>query len=127
MFIRPCYKKSNGKKLAYWALMESYRTVKGPRQRVVAYLGQLQDATREGVKQAATGKNKPKFVQPQLFDEDTIEPEWVEVNANGVRVENEKISGGPSPCPGTRQAPRPRRFFETTFTALCELRILNYE
>jgi len=95
MFIKPCYKKSNGKKLAYWALVESYRTAKGPRHRVVAYLGQLQEATRQGVKQAAEGKNKPKFVQAQLFDEDTIEPEWVEINTNGVRVENEKIFGGP--------------------------------
>ncbi len=75
MFIRPCYKKSNGKKLAYWALVETYRTAKGPRQRVVAYLGQLQEATRKGVKQAAEGKGKPKFVQAQLFDEDAIEPE----------------------------------------------------
>ncbi len=95
MFIKPCYKKSNGKKLAYWALVESYRTAKGPRHRVVAYLGQLQEATRQGVKQAAEEKNKPKFIQAQLFDEDTIEPEWVEINASGVRVENEKVFGGP--------------------------------
>jgi len=38
MFIKPCYKKSNGKKLAYWGLVESYRTAKGPRRRIVAYL-----------------------------------------------------------------------------------------
>jgi len=107
--------------------VESYRTAKEPRHRVVAYLGQLQEATRQGVKQAAEGKNKPKFVQAQLFDEDTIEPEWGKINASGIRVENEKIFGGPSPCLGTYQTPRPRRFFETTFTALCELRITNYE
>jgi hypothetical protein len=41
MFIRPCYRRKNGKRHAYWALMESYRTERGPRQRVVAYLGQL--------------------------------------------------------------------------------------
>ena len=34
MFIKPYYKKTNGKKLAYWALVESYRTAKGPRQRI---------------------------------------------------------------------------------------------
>jgi hypothetical protein len=38
MFIRPCYRGKNGKRHAYWALMESYRTERGPRQRVVAYL-----------------------------------------------------------------------------------------
>ena len=46
MFIRPIYIKSKGKRLAYWALVESYRTEKGPRQRTVAYLGQLKDSTR---------------------------------------------------------------------------------
>jgi transposase len=93
MFIRPCYKKSNGKKLAYWALVESYRTEKGPRQRIVAYLGQLKDATRLGIKRAAEGKET--FVQARLFGDDQVEPEWVEINANGVRVENEKAFGGP--------------------------------
>ena len=44
MFIRPCYRQKNGKQHAYWALMESYRTERGPRQRVVAYLGRLDEA-----------------------------------------------------------------------------------
>ena len=95
MFIKPCTKKSNGKKLAYWALVESYRTAKGPRHRVVAYLGQLNEATRQGVKQAAEAKDNPRFVQARLFNDDQVEPEWVEINANGVRVENEKAFGGP--------------------------------
>ena len=46
MFIRPCYRKKNGKRHAYWALVESYRTERGPRQRVVAYLGQLDEKGR---------------------------------------------------------------------------------
>ena len=105
MFIKPCYKKSNGKKLAYWALVESYRTVKGPRHRIVAYLGQLKDATRRGIKQAAEDHGKPQFVQARLFNDNQLnnsqlndtqlEPEWVEINTNGVRVENEKSFGGP--------------------------------
>jgi len=100
MFIKPCYKKSNGKKLAYWALVESYRTAKGPRHRIVAYLGQLKAGTQRGIKQAAEGKDKPQFVQARLFgdgelDHNTLEPEWVEINANGIRVENEKSFGGP--------------------------------
>jgi len=96
MFIRPCYKKSKGKRLAYWALVESYRTEKGPRQRVVAYLGQLKDSTRKGVKQAAQQKGNAQFIQAKLFDNnEQLEPEWIEVNANGIRVENEKAFGGP--------------------------------
>ena len=95
MFIRPCYKKSNGKKLAYWALVESYRTERGPRQRVIAYLGQLEEPKRKGVKKAAEGKSKPKFVQTKLFDDGKLEPECLEINANAVRVENEKSFGEP--------------------------------
>ena len=94
MFIRPCYKKSNGKKLAYWALVESYRTERGPRQRIVAYLGQLEEPKRKCIKKAAEGKCKPEFVQAKFFDDDELEPEWIEINANAVRVENEKAFGG---------------------------------
>ena len=48
MFIRPCYRKKDGRRHAYWALVESYRTERGPRQRTVAYLGQLDEADRLG-------------------------------------------------------------------------------
>ena len=91
MFIRPCYRTKNGKRHAYWALMESYRTERGPRQRVVAYLGQLDESQREGVKQAAEGRQGSH--QKRLFDE--ARPEWVEVDAKRVRVENRRDFGGP--------------------------------
>ena len=96
MFIRPCYRKKNGKRHAYWALVESYRTERGPRQRVVAYLGQLKDTKRRGVKRAAEGKKKASYQQLQLFDHNAqLEPEWVEVDTANVRVENELAFGGP--------------------------------
>ena len=63
MFIRPYYRKKDGKRHAYWALVESYRTDRGPRQRVVAYLGQLEDERRRGVKRAAEGKKNIALVQ----------------------------------------------------------------
>jgi transposase len=95
MFIRPCYRKIKGKRQAYWALVESYRTERGPRQRTVAWLGKLKDAERAGVKQAAEGGKKSSFAQLQLFDhEDNPEPEWVEVDAARVRVENQLDFGG---------------------------------
>ena len=53
MFLRPHYRRKNGKRHAYWALVESYRTERGSRQRVVAYLGQLDEAQRLGVHEAA--------------------------------------------------------------------------
>lgn len=96
MFIRPCYKRKNGKKHAYWALVESYRTERGPRQRVVSYLGRLKEAERLGVKQAAQGKRGSVFKQLQLFDAfNQPEPQWVEIDTAGVRVENELEFGGP--------------------------------
>jgi hypothetical protein len=109
MFIRPTYIKSKGKRLAYWSLVESYRTAKGPRQRIIAYLGKIEEAKRKGVKQAAEG-NKPNWIQAQLFDNDnTLEAEWVEIDANGVRVENEKAFGGPWLAKSSGLGDEPRR------------------
>jgi transposase len=91
MFLRPCYRNKNGKRHAYWALMESYRTERGPRQRVVAYLGQLDKRGRLGVKEAAEGRRRSR--QKRLFDD--VQPQWVEVDASRVRVENCRDFGGP--------------------------------
>src|SRR4030042_1867508 len=95
MFIRPCYRKIKGKRQAYWALVESYRTECGPRQRTVAWLGRLKDSERAGVKRAAEGGKNSPYAQLQLFDhEDNPEPEWVEVDTARVRVENQLDFGG---------------------------------
>jgi len=91
MFLRPCYRRKNGKRHAYWALMESYRTERGPRQRLVAYLGQLDERGRLGVKEAAEGRGRSR--QKRLFDD--VQPQWVEVDASRVRVENCRDFGGP--------------------------------
>ena len=91
MFLRPCYRRKNGKRHAYWALMESYRTERGPRQRVVAYLGQLDERGRLGVKAAAEGRRRSR--QKRLFDD--VQPQWIEVDASRVRVENCRDFGGP--------------------------------
>ena len=91
MFIRPCYRRKDGKRHAYWALMESYRTERGPRQRVVAYLGQLDEPHRLGVKEAAEGKAGAR--QKRLFND--VRPQWVEVDVKRVRVENRRDFGGP--------------------------------
>ncbi len=91
MFIRPCYRTKDGKRHAYWALCESYRTQRGPRQRVVAYLGQLDERGRLGVQDAADGRRPGQ--QKRLFDD--VRPQWVEVDASQVRVENDRRFGGP--------------------------------
>ena len=91
MFIRPCYRTKDGKRHAYWALVESYRTERGPRQRVVAYLGQLDEAGRLGVREAAVGSSAVR--QRTLFEETPLQ--WVQVDPRGVRVENCRQFGGP--------------------------------
>jgi len=95
MFIRPCYRRKDGRRHAYWALVESYRTERGPRQRTVAYLGQLDEAGRLGVKRAAKGNNNAIAQQLQLWEDDSPAPEWVEVDTKAVRVENQRGFGGP--------------------------------
>jgi len=95
MFIRPCYRRKDGRRHAYWALVESYRSERGPRQRTIAYLGQLDEAGRLGVKRAVKGNKKPAEQQLQLWEGDSPAPEWVEVDTAGVRVENQLALGGP--------------------------------
>ena len=75
----------------YWELVESYRTERGPRQRVVAYLGDVSEGNRLGMQQAASGTTGSW--QNRLFDEEG-EPEWVEVDTRRVRVEGVRDFGG---------------------------------
>ena len=99
MFIRQCFRTQNGRRYAYWALVESYRSERGPRQRVVAWLGKIDEAGRLGVQQAAEGKSDADAFATQrtLFDEDgaPTKPRWVEVDPAAVRVENCRQFGGP--------------------------------
>ena len=93
----------DGKRHAYWALVESYRTERGPRQRVVSYLGRLDEDGRLGVQEAATARAEDKNGQQRLpFGDDAspdespdVQPRWVSVNASAVRVENCVQFGGP--------------------------------
>lgn len=93
MFLRPHFRTVDGQRRAYWALVESVRTERGPRQRVVAYLGGLDKAGRLGVHQAAdpsSGAND----QPSLFEDDAP-LRYVRVDVSKVRVENCREFGGP--------------------------------
>jgi len=90
MYLRRCYRRKDGKRHAYWALVESYRTNRGPRQRVVAWLGVMDERGRLGVQRCA---EKNTAYQTGLFT--TTEPEWVEVDVKRVRVERSRNFGGP--------------------------------
>ncbi len=92
MYLRKCRLKVGGDRKDYWQLVESYRTERGPRQRVVAYLGDLDEAVRVGVREAACG-NCERIHQQELFRES--KPCWVEVDASRVKVERTRFFGGP--------------------------------
>ena len=48
MFLKRMTRRVGRKRLAYWALVESVRTDRGPRQRVVAHLGELRAGEESG-------------------------------------------------------------------------------
>jgi transposase len=91
MFLRRCERRKDGKVHSYWALVESYRTKKGSRQRVVTYLGELKPSEHSGWAQLGRrldGKQRP---QPSLFDPPPVEEAGddapVLVQLKGVRLE----------------------------------------
>jgi len=91
MYLRRCYRQKDGKRHGYWALVESYRTSRGPRQRVVAYLGEMDAAGRLGLHQQAAGR--AAVAQRRLFGD--VEPQWVEVDLKRIAVERKRAFGGP--------------------------------
>jgi transposase len=95
MFLRPHYRRRNGQREAYWALVESYRTERGPRQRTVAYLGLMDEAGRLGIQEAADPPPLSRHRQQELFPQVRTQPRFVEVDRTRVRVENCRQFGGP--------------------------------
>jgi Transposase DDE domain len=92
MFLRRCQRRRAGKIHTYWALVESYRTKKGSRQRVVTYLGELRPSERSGwaeLGQRLDGHRRPR---PSLFDPPAADQpesdEPVLVNLKGIRLEH---------------------------------------
>jgi transposase len=86
MFLRRVGAKK-GEPGRHWALVESSRTSRGPRQRVVAYIGDVEEELRLGVKHAADSQPG----QSELFA--PKQPEWVEVDARRVYVERARSFG----------------------------------
>jgi transposase len=91
MFLRRCQRRKDGKVHTYWALVESYRTKKGSRQRVVTYLGELKPSERSGWAQLGQRLDRRQRPQPALFDPpagaDAADDEPVLVQLKGVRLE----------------------------------------
>ena len=68
------------------------RTAKGPRQQIVAYLGDLDETGRLGVQRAAD-TDDPSTQQRAMFD--PPQPRYVEVDLSAVVVERVRKFGGP--------------------------------
>ena len=91
MFLRRCVRRKSGKRHTYWALVESIRTVKGSRQRLVAYLGELSKSEKNGWAQLCRRLNKEQRPRPALFDpphyEDPADDEPVLVKLKNIRLQ----------------------------------------
>jgi transposase len=97
MFLRRFQRRKSGKVHSYFALVESYRTAKGSRQRIVSYLGELEPGEENGWAQLGRGLDGKPPPSPTLFDveaDDNVgadETVWVELR--GVRMERLRAFG----------------------------------
>jgi transposase len=92
MFLRRCMRRKNGKPHTYWALVESYRTARGSRQRLVAYLGELKRTEQSGWAQLGrrlSGKQRPQcsLFDPPHYDDPADKEEPVLVRLKGVTLD----------------------------------------
>ena len=96
MFLRRYERKKNGKGHVYWALVESIRTARGSRQKVVAYLGDVKPRQQTGWAALGRRLDRKDRPHPSLFDPPTY-PEPAEdlalVRIKGVRLERQRDFG----------------------------------
>ena len=96
MYLRRHDKKADGEEYGYWSLVESVRTARGPRQRIVATIGKLPGLDKEErvgweeIGRILTGK---EHQQDSLFEKAEEPPSWAMVNINGVSVERLRSFG----------------------------------
>jgi transposase len=96
MFLKRLERRKNGKKHTYWALVESYRTARGSRHRVVAYLGALKKRERNGWSHLGRRLDKKDRPSPTLFDPPSYpEPDddLELVRIKGIRLERMRDFG----------------------------------
>lgn len=89
MYLRRNGKSLDGEKYGYWTLVESVRTARGPRQRIVATIGKLPGLDKEeriGWEEIGCILNgKPR--QGSIFEQPEEPPSWATVDINRVSVE----------------------------------------
>jgi transposase len=108
MFLRRKNKSARGVGYSYWSLCETYRTARGPRQRVVASLGKLDEPEAAQLAQGwadlsalLAGEPAPKPAAAPYLPElappppaaPPPPPRWEQVDVRGVRVERTRDFG----------------------------------
>ena len=95
MYLKRSRRQKRGETYESWSLVESVRTARGPRQRVVATLGKLPGLDEEArvgwehIGDILDGKVRGA----DLFKAPPDPPEWAKVNIKGMRVERLRSFG----------------------------------
>lgn len=85
MFLKQLTRKKDGKDHSYWALVESVRTERGPRHRVVSYLGELKPLEQNRwARLAQEGLSAAR--QGRLFEDPTGPADYVTIDLKGLRI-----------------------------------------
>ncbi len=90
MYLRRIQRKKSGQTFDYWALVESIRTERGPRQRVVATIGKLPGLDKQeriGWEEISRLLSGEPLKPGDLFKESSEPPEWATVNTRGIQIE----------------------------------------
>jgi hypothetical protein len=94
MFLPRCERRKSGKRHTYWALVKSYRTARGSRQRVVAYLGDLLRSEQDGwaklgahLQSGDTARRPERSLSDPPCAQDAGEEKPVKVRLKDIRPE----------------------------------------
>jgi transposase len=99
MFLRAYHRTKDGKRHTYFALVESQRTARGPRQRIVAELGELTADQRRRWRRTAIFHSRQKGGKqlPLFLEEETAplpdDPEVVRIRLGKVGWTNARAFG----------------------------------
>jgi len=100
VYLKRSRRRYKGEDYESWSLIESVRTARGPRQRVVATLGKLPGLDEEArvswehVAEILDGKARPA----DFFNPPSEPPEWATVDLKGVAVERLRSFGNVYPA-----------------------------
>ena len=96
MFLRRIRPRGKGRRQEYWALLESYRTAKGSRHRVVAYLGKLSAKEVSGWEKLAAKVDGKAPPPAGLFDPPPADDglgKFASVDLKNIRLRNMREFG----------------------------------